>query len=257
MEGTEISVLMLSTCISGTLVYSRDSPLNNLALSPTVRSLLMGTAVAITAFLVITSPLGRRSGAHMNPAITGTFFWLGRVHRWDAAFYVAAHFLGAVVGVFVARKILGVQLSAPPVQYLITVPGMYGSPAALLAVFALSAVLMGVVLYASNHRFLTRLTPVFVALLTVLYYAVSSSIAGYSVNPARSFASALFAWIWRGIWIYFVAPGLGMLIAATIYVKLMGSNSVYCAKIFHDLQSTCPFPCRFERLYRQRERHLQ
>ena len=152
MEGTEISVLMLSTCISGTLLYSRDSPLNNLALSPSVRSLLMGTAVAITAFLVITSPLGRRSGAHMNPAITGAFFWLGRVHRWDAAFYVAAHFLGAVVGVLVARKILGMQLSAPPVQYLMTVPGMYGSPAALLAVFALSAVLMGVVLYSSNHR---------------------------------------------------------------------------------------------------------
>ena len=257
MEGTEISVLMLSTCISGSLLYSRDSPLNNLALSPTVRSLLMGTAVAITALLVITSPLGRRSGAHMNPAITGTFFWLGRVHRWDAAFYVAAHFLGAVVGVLVAHKILGMRLAAPPVQYLITVPGMYGSLIALLAEFALSAVLMGVVLYASNHRILTKLTPVFVALLTVLYYAVSSSIAGYSVNPARSFASALFAWTWRGIWIYFVAPGLGMLLAAAIYTKIMGPNSIYCAKIFHDLTSTCPFPCRFERLYRQRERCLQ
>jgi aquaporin Z len=251
MEGTEISVLMLSTCISGTLLYSQDSPLNNLAFSPAVRSLLMGTAVAITALLVITSPLGRRSGAHMNPAITGTFFWLGRVHRWDAAFYIAAQFIGAVVGVLVARQIMGVRLSAQPVQYLITVPGMYGSPTALLVEFALSAVLMGVVLYASNHRSLTRLTPVFVALLTVLYYGVSSSIAGYSVNPARSFASALFAWIWRGIWIYFVAPGLGMLTAATIYVKIRGPNSVYCAKIFHDLRSTCPFPCRFERLYRQ------
>jgi aquaporin Z len=193
----------------------------------------------------------------MNPAITGTFFWLGRVHRWDATFYVAAHFLGAVVGVLVAREILGMRLAAPPVQYLITVPGMYGSLIALLAEFALSALLMGVVLYASNHRILTKLTPVFVALLTVLYYAVSSSIAGYSVNPARSFASALFAWIWRGIWIYFVAPGLGMLLAAAIYTKIMGPNSIYCAKIFHDLTSTCPFPCRFESLYRKRERCLQ
>jgi hypothetical protein len=38
----------------------------------------MGTAVAIAAFLIITSPLGRRSGAHMNPAITASYFWLGR-----------------------------------------------------------------------------------------------------------------------------------------------------------------------------------
>ena len=92
MEATEISVLMLITCVSGTLLYSRDSPVGSLAFSLALRSLLMGTAVAIAAFLIITSPLGRRSGAHMNPAITASYFWLGRVHRWDAAFYVAAHF---------------------------------------------------------------------------------------------------------------------------------------------------------------------
>jgi aquaporin Z len=257
MEGTEIFVLMLGTCISGALLYSRDSPLNTLGLSRMPQSLSMGTAVAITTFLIITSPFGRRSGAHMNPAITATFFWLGRVHRWDAAAYIAAHFTGAVAGVLAARQILGVRLSAPPVQYVITVPGMYGSPAAMVAEFGLSAILFSVVLYGSNHRFLTRFTPVFVALLTVLYYGVSSSIAGYSINPARSFASALFAWVWRGIWIYFIAPVLGMLTAATIYVRIMGPNSVYCAKIFHDLRSTCPFPCHFVRLYRQGERRLQ
>jgi aquaporin Z len=133
---------------------------------------------------------------------------------------------------------------------------MYGSPAAILAVFGLSAVLFGVVLFASNHRSLSRFTPVFVGVLTVLYYGISSSIGGYSVNPARSFASALFAWVWRGIWIYFIAPALGMLTAAMIYVRIMGPNSVYCAKIFHDLRSTCPFPCRLVHLDRQGERRL-
>ncbi len=254
MEGAEIGVLMLGTCISGTLLYSRDSPLSSLALSRTIRSLLMGAGVALTALVIITSPIGRRSGAHMNPSVTATFFWLGRVHRWDAAGYVAAHFAGAIAGVLVARELLGVRLAAPPVQYLVTVPGAYGSPAALIAEFALSALLMGVVLYASNHRFLSRFTPLFVALLTVFYYGGASSIAGYSINPARSFASALFAWIWRGIWIYFVAPALGMLTAATIYVKIMGPNRVYCAKIFHDLRSTCPFPCRFVQLYEAGDR---
>jgi aquaporin Z len=127
----------------------------------------------------------------------------------------------------------------------------------MLAEFGLSALLFGVVLYSSNHRFLTTFTPIFVALLTVLYYGVSSSIAGYSVNPARSFASALFAWVWRGIWIYFIAPVLGMLTAATIYVRIMGPNSVYCAKIFHDLRSTCPFPCHFGHLFRQRDWRLR
>jgi aquaporin Z len=209
----------------------------------------MGTAIAITTFLIIRSPLGRRSGAHFNPAVTLTFFWLGRVHRWDAGCYIIAHFVGAVAGVLAARQILGVRLSAPPVRYLVTLPGSHGSPIAFLGEYLLSAILMGVVLYGSNHRLLTRFTPVFVALLTVSYFAFSSSISGFSVNPARTFSSALFAWIWQGIWIYFLAPCLGMLTAATIYIRSMGPNSVYCAKVFHDLRSTCPFPCHFERVY--------
>jgi aquaporin Z len=159
-----------------------------------------------------------------------------------------AQFAGAVAGVLAAREILGVQLSAPPVRYVVTVPGQYGSLIALVSEYLVSGLLMGTVLYASNHRHLARFTPVLVALLTILYFALSSSITGFSVNPARTFASALFAWLWQGIWIYFFAPCLGMLTAAAIYIVSMGPNRVYCAKVFHDRRSTCPFPCQFERL---------
>jgi aquaporin Z len=109
---------------------------------------------------------------------------------------------------------------------------------------------MGIVLYASNHRLLVRFSPILVALLTVSYYAFCSSISGFSVNPARTFSSALFAWVWQGIWIYFSAPCLGMLTSAAIYIKRMGPNRVYCAKVFHDRRSTCAFYCHFESLFR-------
>ncbi len=249
MEGTELGCLMLSTCIFGTLLYSSNSPLNSL--SHGVRSILMGTAIALTTYLIIRSPFGRRSGAHFNPAVTLTFLWLQRMHRWDAVCYIVAHFVGAVVGVAVGHQILGLRLSSAPVRYLVTLPGAYGRPMAFGAEFFFSALLMGVVLYASNHRLLFRFSPVLVALLTISYFALSSSISGFSVNPARSFSSALFAWIWRGIWIYFLAPCLGMRTAAAIYVKCMGSSRVYCAKVFHDRQSPCPFPCHFNRLFRE------
>jgi aquaporin Z len=216
MEGAELGAFLLSTCICGTLIYSNESPLNSLALSPLFKSSLMGIAMAITAFLVIQSPFGRRSGAHMNPAVTLTFLGLGRIHRWDAAFYVAAQFGGAVAGVLAARGIVGLPLSTSPVQYMVTVPGKYGSATAFVFEFLLSVLLMGTVLYTSNHRLFARFTPALVALLTILYFVLSSSISGFSVNPARSFSSALFAWIWRGIWIYFSAPCLGMLTAAAI-----------------------------------------
>jgi aquaporin Z len=251
MEGTELGSLMLSTCIFGTLLYSSDSPLNYLALSRGVRSVLMGTAIAMTTFLIIRSPFGRRSGAHFNPAVTLAFLWLRRIHRWDAVCYVLAHFVGAVVGVAVAHEILGVRLSSAPVRYLVTLPGTYGRPIAFIAEFVLSGLLMGIVLYASNHRLLARFTPILVALLTIFYFALSSSISGFSVNPARTFSSAMFAWIWEGIWIYFSAPCLGMLMSAAIYVDRMGWNRVYCAKVFHDRQSPCPFRCHFDRLFRE------
>jgi len=246
MEGTELGVLMVSTCICGTLIYSDESPLKFLHLSPISDSILMGTAMAVTIFLIIRSPFGRRSGAHLNPAVTLTFLRLGRVNRWDAAFYIAAHFSGALAGVLSAREIVGLRLSAPPVQYMVTLPGVYGSPIAFVFEFLLSVLLMSTVLYASNNRLLFPFTPWFVAVLTTLYYILSSSISGFSVNPARSFSSAFFAWIWQGIWIYFSAPCLGMLTAAAIYIRWAGLNGVYCAKVFHDLRSTCPFNCRFQ-----------
>ncbi len=251
MEGTQIAALMLSTCICGALLYGPGSLPGEANLPYTFRSILMGIAIAMTTFLIIRSPFGRRTGAHLNPAVTLAFLWLGRVHRWDAAGYVAAHFAGAVTGVLVARQILGLRLSAAPVRYMVTLPGRHGAPTAFVGECLMSTVLMGVVLYASNHRLLARFAPLFVALLTVSYFAFSPSLAGYSVNPARSFSSALFAWIWRGIWIYFVAPCLGMLIAAWLYLRRMGPNRIYCAKVFHDLRSPCPFPCRFWRLYQE------
>ena len=113
MEGTEIGALMLSICLCGTLLYSSDSPLQSLALSRALRCILMGTAIAMTTLLIIQSPFGRRSGAHCNPAVTLTLFWLARIHRWDAAGYILAQFAGAVAGVLAARAILGMQLSAP------------------------------------------------------------------------------------------------------------------------------------------------
>jgi aquaporin Z len=241
---------MLCTCIWGTLTYSDESPLRSLGLTPVSNSILMGTAVALTTYLIIRSPFGRRSGAHMNPSVTLTFLSLGRMHHWDALWYTVAHFVGAIAGVLAARQILGMRLSAPSVQYMVTVPGKHGNGITFASEFLLSGVLMATVLYSSNHRRLVRFTPRFVAVLTILLFVLSPSMSGFSVNPARTLSSAVFAGTWQGIWIYFAAPCLGMLSAAAVYIKTIGLNRVYCAKVFHDTRSACPFRCQFEDLYK-------
>jgi len=249
MEAAEMAMLMLCICCAGSLLYGRNSAVANLGLSWLARSALMGAIVAGGTFIIIHSPFGRRSGAHFNPALTVAYFSLGRIHRWDAFGYVMAHFFGGIAGVFFAHQLLGANLSDFPVRYVITLPGRNGSIIAFIAEFITSFVLMEVVLLATNHRRLARYTPLFVALVTVFYYMLSMSISGYSVNPARSFSSALFAHVWQGIWIYFIAPGFGMLAAATLYRKVAGADRVYCAKVLHDFQSNCPFNCRIAELY--------
>jgi aquaporin Z len=251
MEATEISALMLSTCIWGTLVYSDESPFKSLGVSGVFKPIVMGISIAVTTFMIIRSPFGRRSGAHMNPAVTLAFLWLGRVHRWDAAWYIVSHFIGATAGVLAARQILGLRLSAPSVQYMVTIPGEHGNAITFLGEFLLAGILMATVLYSSNHRRLTHFTATLVAVLTIFFFALSPSRSGFSVNPARTFSSALFAGNWQGAWIYFVAPSLGMLSAAAIYVKTIGWNRVYCAKVFHDMHSVCPFRCQFEHVYEE------
>jgi aquaporin Z len=208
----------------------------------------MGVSVAITTYLIIRSPFGRRSGAHINPAITIAYWWLDRIHHWDVLGYVAAQFFGGISGVLLAREVLGYPLSAMPVRYVITVPGRYGGSIALLFEGLFSALLMLLILFSANRRRLVKFSPVFVASATVLYFLIGPSIAGFSVNPARSFASALFARTWYGLWIYFVGPIAGMSIVALVWRQINGASSVYCAKVFHDCHSTCPFQCEFHRL---------
>jgi aquaporin Z len=78
MEATELCVLVFSICLAGTLIYNSASPLS--AFSAFSKSLLMGAVVGGVTLLIIRSQFGRRTGAHFNPALTLTYFFLGRVH---------------------------------------------------------------------------------------------------------------------------------------------------------------------------------
>jgi aquaporin Z len=104
---------------------------------------------------------------------------------------------------------------------------------------------MLVVLIVSNHPKLNAWTGVFAGVLVAVYIAVEAPLSGMSMNPARSFASALPAHLWTDFWIYFTAPLLGMLLAAECYVRLPGAHHVLCAKLHHHNNTRCIFRCNF------------
>jgi aquaporin Z len=249
MEAAQTGALLFCIGLFASLLYSGVA----LQVPQAMRPFAMGAGVSVVTVLLIRSRLGRRTGAHLNPAVTLAYYYLRRVHRWDAAFYVTFQFLGAVSGMWLARSVLGDRLARPPVCYAVTTPGGEGEIIAFLAEWGLSALLMDIVLFTANHKTLIRYAPFAVGVLTICYYGFCASLSGFSVNPARSFASALFAWIWHGLWIYFVAPVGGAVSAAALYAGWMGREHVYCAKVFHDTRSTCPFHCSFPELLRGEE----
>src|SRR5262245_26745725 len=92
MEGAELGLYMISACVVVVLLHSPTSPGHQALPDPALRRVLIGIVMGLTTIGIIYSPLGQRSGAHFNPAVTLTFFRLGKVALWDAAFYGAAQF---------------------------------------------------------------------------------------------------------------------------------------------------------------------
>ena len=64
---------------------------------------------------------------------------------------------------------------------------------------------------------LARISWLLVGLLVAIYVIVFSPVSGFSLNPARTVASALFAGVWSAMWLYLSAPVSGMLLAAVLY----------------------------------------
>jgi aquaporin Z len=244
-EATELALFMLSACAFTVFLFDPSWPASHWFPSATTRRALMGIAMGITAVLIIQSPMGKRSGAHFNPAITLTYFRLGKVKLWDAVFYVFFQFVGAVLGVAVAAAILGSSLSKPAVNYLVTVPGPYGTAAAFFAELFMATALMAVVLVLSNRVHLAGYVSYLVGVLITLCVFVFAPVSGFSINPARTTGSAFFAGVWTGGWLYFVAPLLGMSAAAEVYVRINGGDRVLCAKLHPDPAFPCPFLCHF------------
>ncbi len=132
MEAAGLGLFMLSACVCAVLLEQPGAALHQVIPDPLPRRLLMGLAMALTAGGIIYSPWGQQSGAHINPAVTLSFWYLGKIEHWDAVFYVIAQFLGAVAGVWLAALVLGQSLADPPVSYIITLLGITNVAVAFL-----------------------------------------------------------------------------------------------------------------------------
>src|SRR5215813_3832658 len=165
MEAAELGLFMFSACAFTVLLYHPSSPIAQTIHDGVWRRLMMGIAMGSTAIAIIFSPLGQRSGAHFNPSVTWTFFRLGKIEAWDAAFYTLFQFAGGIAGVTLASLTLGRLVAHQSVNYAATLPGPNGSIVALFAEILISFILMSVVLTVSNTKRLARWTGMFAGAL--------------------------------------------------------------------------------------------
>lgn len=243
-EALGLGVFMVSACFFSVVLFHPGSSASGWGQS--LRFLLIGIAMGLTAIGIFLSPFGKLSGAHINPSVTLTFWRLGKIKGQDAIFYAIFQFIGASAGVGLSWLVLGDALSAKEVSFAITVPDASGWVVSFLAEFLISFGMMTMVLITTNHSKLFRYTPFIAGFFVAAYIFLEAPVSGMSMNPARTFGSAVFANNWEAWWVYFTAPPLAMLAAGEAFVRLRGVHSVLCAKIDHSSKMRCIFNCSFD-----------
>jgi aquaporin Z len=208
------------------------SPVAPVLPSSSARLLLTGLLFAGTGSLVALSPIGRRSGAHLNPAVTLAFWTQRKVHPHDLAGYVIAQVLGAITACALLRLAWG--HTAQVLHLGATQPGHgYSSAQAAALESAMTASLVLMILLMTSSTRTARWTPLGNWLLVATLVWQGAPYTGTSLNPARSLGPALVAPLLANLWPYLVGPLAGALLAVAVFALFTGLNTL-TAKLFHD-----------------------
>jgi aquaporin Z len=214
------------------LLEAPESPGRHAISAGGLRLVLIGVAFGLLAAAVALSPLGRRSGAHLNPAVTFGFWLRRHTTTRDALGYAAAQTLGALTAAALFAGAWGSW--ADHVSTARTVPAS-GLPAAAVAGIeaALTCGLLLTVFLMLSSAWTARWTPAVVTgVLAALIWAGAPR-TGASMNPARSFGPDVVADTYTALWCYVVGPLVGALAAAAAFSLFSGRRTL-TAKLFHD-----------------------
>jgi aquaporin Z len=242
MDGALLGLFMVSACVNVVIVEHPASPIHAAITSQLLRRLLIGLAMGITAVGLIYSPWGKRSGAFMNPAMVLCFLRLGRLSSLDAVGYILAQLLGSASGVLLAALALPGLVSDPAVNYVVTTPSG-GIWPAFAVEFSLAFVMLSVVMTLNRSRRFAPYSGAGAAVLVALFITVAAPISGMSINPARTFGSAVCAHLWAGFWIYLTAPLLGMFAGLELQRLSTVRHERLCGKLNHDETVECFVRC--------------
>ncbi len=222
-------------CVVGAVavMFAPHASIPHLIPSVGVRLFLTGLLLGGAGSLVAITPLGRISGAHLNPAISLGFFTYGRMHAHDLLGYMVAQVAGASLGAW-CGKLLFVDLAAA-VHCALNQPGHGVSPfMALGGEVAATFVLAAVVFAMVSRQSLMHWTPLAVVGVVAVIVWVDGNFSGASLNPARSFGPVVVTDDWHLFWVYVLGPCTGSAVAALL-LRFGTLLEIKTGKLFHDL----------------------
>ena len=223
--------VLLVAGISSIVLGFSAGPLSTALGSDATRLLFVVACWGGTVTLLVYSPVGRASGAHVNPAVTLAFLVEGRVRPGDAVAFVAAQLLGGFAAMALLAAAWGERLAA--VGTGVTHPGAAFGPAAAFASELLTTgALVFLIFVFLGHERLVPFTGLAAGLFIAVGARATAAISGTSLNPVRSLAPAVAARDFADLWIYLVAPAAGALLGVAAH-RLTARPRPACAKLFH------------------------
>lgn len=192
-----------------------------------------GVALAFgLTVLTMAYAIGHISGCHLNPAVTVGLWAGGRHPASEVLPYIVAQVLGAIAGAFVLYSIAsgkaGFDVAGGFASngYGAHSPGGYSLAAAFTTEVVMTLTFLLIILGATDRRAPAGFAPIPIGLGLTLIHLISIPVTNTSVNPARSTGPALIVgdWALGQLWLFWVAPLAGALIAGYLYRWLSGEK---------------------------------
>ena len=186
-------------------------------------SLAFGLTVVTMAYAI-----GHISGCHLNPAVSLGLMAAGRFDKKEVFPYIIAQLLGAIAGAgilyLIATGRAGFEVGGFAANgFGEHSPGGYGMTSALVTEIVLTFFFLIIILGATHSKAPKYLGGLAIGLGLTLIHLISIPVTNTSVNPARSTSQALFAegsWAIPQLWLFWVAPILGAILAGVVYSYL-------------------------------------
>jgi len=195
---------------------------------------LLGVSLAFgLTVLTMAYAIGHVSGCHLNPAVSAGLVASGRFPAKDFIPYVIAQVLGAIFAAFVLMFIASGKAGFDVASGLASngygehSPGGYSLAACLVTEGVMTFMFLFIILGATDKRIPAGFAPIPIGLCLTLIHLISIPVTNTSVNPARSTGPALMVghWAIEQLWLFWVAPLAGAVLAGSAYRFLADSKA--------------------------------